>query len=182
MPQARAAVLPSKQSRRTKSAHQQLPSAVKTAAPDHVVAMPGWLTLPLSHSQIYDLLAGSTLAYAGREMQRPLPCCRCCSADLLSGLETLAACLLDANMALPALPVLSMHEWVARHVVQDAAATVGVRVQRVRALCQLGLPSQAVQLLNMLLKVQRTVAARVQGCANALSATGPGLLWVLAPS
>ena len=101
---------------------------------------------------------------------------------MLSGLQALAACLLDANMALPALPVLSMHEWVARHVVQDAAATVGVRVQRVRALCQLGLPSQAVQLLSMLLKVQRTIAACVQGCANALSATGLWLLWVLAPS
>ena len=143
--------------------------------------MPGWLPLPLSHNQSYDLLADATLAHAGRK-QRPLPGCRCCSADLLSGLQTLAGCLLDANMALPALPVLSMHEWVARHVVQDAAATVGVRVQRVRALCQLGLPSQAVQLLSMLLKVQRTVAARVQGCANALSATGLRLLWVSAPS
>ena len=133
--------------------------------------MPGQLPLPVSHSQSHDLLAGSTLACAGWK-QCPLPCCRCCSADLLSGLQSLAACLLDANMALPALPVLSMHEWVTRHVVQDAAATVGVRVQRVRALCQLGLPSQAVQLLSMLLKVQRTGAACVQGCANALSTTG----------
>ena len=111
-----------------------------------------------------------------------MPCCRCCSADLLSGLQTLAACLLDASMALPALPVLSMHEWVTRHVVQDAAATAGVRVQRVRALCQLGLPSQAVQLLTMLLKVQRTVAACLQGCAVAMSAMGQWLLWVAALS
>ena len=85
-------------------------------------------------------------------------------------------------MALPALPVLSMHEWVTRHIVQDAVATVGVRIQRVRALCQLGLPSQAVQLLSMLLKVQCTVAACVQGCAGALSAMGLWLLWVAALS
>ena len=85
-------------------------------------------------------------------------------------------------MALPALPVLSMHEWVTRHIVQDAAATVGVRIQRVRALCQLGLPSQAVQLLSMLLKVQRAVQACVQGCTVAVSATGRWLLWVLALS
>lgn len=83
-------------------------------------------------------------------------------------------------MALPALPVLSMHEWVTRHVVQDAAATMGVRVQRVHALCQLGLPSQAVQLLSTLLKVLGNVAACVQDCAVAMSAMHLWLLWEFA--
>jgi hypothetical protein len=80
---------------------------------------------------------------------------RCPVGDLLGALEATAAALLDAGLALDALPVLALWEHVACHVTRSLHATVWCRLVRVRALVALGLLTEAVALCGELMAAQR---------------------------
>ena len=72
--------------------------------------------------------------------------------DLLEGLETVARVLTTAGHCLPALPVLSMWEWAARHVCRSLQQTVRCRIVRVHALCRLGLLREAAAVTAVLMR------------------------------
>ncbi|KAG2499074.1 hypothetical protein HYH03_003257 [Edaphochlamys debaryana] len=68
---------------------------------------------------------------------------RCPVVDLAGSLETAAAGLLDAGLAIEALPVLALWEHVARDVTRSLHGTVLCRIMRCRALVALGLLTEA---------------------------------------
>ncbi|MEW5312856.1 MAG: hypothetical protein WDW38_004457 [Sanguina aurantia] len=73
---------------------------------------------------------------------------KCNVTDLMSGLETVCGGLLDNDLALEALPVISLWEHMAYHVTRSLATTVLCRIQRVTALLQLGLLAEAAAVLG----------------------------------
>eukprot|EP00955_Chlamydomonas_euryale_P020051 213537-Chlamydomonas_euryale.AAC.1 len=76
---------------------------------------------------------------------------RCPMPDVLSGFETHAQVLVDAGLALEALPLLSAWECVAWRSARRVHETVRARTLRVAALVQLGFLSAASeQLLDLL--------------------------------
>ena len=81
----------------------------------------------------------------------PPPPPRCNVTDLLSGLETVVSVLLDHGLALEALPVISLWEYVAHYVTRQLHSVLLCRLQRVEALCQLGLMAEACGVLLGLL-------------------------------
>ncbi|KAG2453644.1 hypothetical protein HYH02_001857 [Chlamydomonas schloesseri] len=76
---------------------------------------------------------------------------RCPVVDLAGALEGAAAALLDAGLALEALPVLALWEHVARYVLRSLHGTVLCRLLRVRALVALGLLAEAVEVAGGLM-------------------------------
>ena len=79
--------------------------------------------------------------------------CRLNVADMLSGLPSIVAALLENGYSLEALPVIALLEWLAQHVQGDVSATVAARLQRAQALTQLGLLAEAAAVLGSLLLV-----------------------------
>lgn len=67
--------------------------------------------------------------------------------DLLAGCDAVASCLLDAGLALQALPVLALYEHLALHAARDVGETLHCRQLRVAACCQLGLLAEASRIL-----------------------------------
>lgn len=78
--------------------------------------------------------------------------CRCNALDLRSALGTMCSTLLEADLALPLLPMTVLWEHLASHVVPRTDAAVLARVVRVRALCSLGILAPAADILVALIK------------------------------
>jgi hypothetical protein len=101
-------------------------------------------------------------------------CCRSNAPDLLSSLETLTSTLIQHQLALPALPLLALWEHVALHATHNTASVVLARVQRVKALCQLGLLAEAVVVLRGVLQGSSLPGLLLQAPQPILGQDGTG--------
>ncbi|GMH35476.1 hypothetical protein BSKO_03344 [Bryopsis sp. KO-2023] len=75
---------------------------------------------------------------------------KCNAHGLTVGAEAIAAILVENKMYLEALPVLSIHENLAYHVLRDLQGCVQSRVLRCRALCGMGMMQECCEVLWML--------------------------------
>jgi hypothetical protein len=58
--------------------------------------------------------------------------------DMIAGVDTIVANLIDCGCALECLPCIAIWEWAAQHVTRSSRQVVRCRLMRVRALCALG--------------------------------------------
>jgi hypothetical protein len=97
--------------------------------------------------------------------------CRCNAHDLTASLETLCSILLENQLCLPMLPLLSMWEHTALHVTHQMPSVVWCRIMRVKTLAQLGMLAEAGSVLQDLLRVGMMVlclsASGLQGSTQA---------------
>lgn len=71
--------------------------------------------------------------------------------DLMNGCDSIATCLLDNGLALDALPVLSLYEYLASRLARSVDDTVHCRQLRVDACTQLGLMAEAQRIIVSLM-------------------------------
>lgn len=100
--------------------------------------------------------------------------CTCAMPDALSGLETLAGCLLEGGLLLEALPLVSVWEHVALHVAGQVQATTLARLARARALVALGLLAEAAVVLERLMSGGGLPHPAAPGMACAAAAADEG--------
>lgn len=77
---------------------------------------------------------------------------------MVTNLPEVIDTLLVSGLALEALPVIALLEWLTQHICRDLAATVAVRCQRAEAAVQLGLLGPAATVLAALQQVRCNTA------------------------